>query len=65
MRKTAIALAAFVALGAMLQGCGAVYAWDTMQLQSAKKQATQKLLADCNAGDRQACAYVSGNSYNR
>jgi hypothetical protein len=40
---------------ASVSNCGAIYAWDTMQLRSAQKQAAQKLLEDCNSGDHQAC----------
>ena len=65
MIKVAITLATIVILGAALQGCGAIYAWDTMQLQSAKKQAAQQVLSDCNAGNKQACYALMGESYQR
>ena len=54
MRKLVLITGTVVALG----GCGAIYSWDTMLLQSARKQAAQTLLAACKSGDRAACGEV-------
>lgn len=58
-------IAALLIATISLSGCGAVYSWDTMKLRSVQKQAAQKLMADCDAGDRDACAYVAGYSVSR
>ena len=58
----ALQISAAVAATQIVSGCGAVYSWDTMQLQSVKKQAAQKLMVDCNAGDKDACRYVAGDA---
>jgi len=61
MTKIIVSAVLILALG----GCEAVYAWDTMQLRSVQKQAAQKLMTDCDAGDREACAYIAGKSHSR
>jgi hypothetical protein len=58
VRKLVLKLVLITGTVVALGGCGAIYSWDTMQLQSARKQAAQTLLAACKSGDRAACGEV-------
>ncbi len=57
-----IKVIAVVLMAISVSACGAVYSWDTMQLRSVQKQAAQKIMDQCNAGDMDACAYLAGSS---
>lgn len=52
-------------LAVALSGCGAVSAWQEMEMDIQKSKAVDVLMTECQSGNMEACAHIAGHGVRR